>query len=145
VGTGGLTAETAFAEGPRFPAHAEMLLFNARRDGHEAILAHIFEHDRARITRLALFDIRRIDGTFGTVIEGSVPPAINRNGYLKSIYLQLQRDYVFRGRPHSYLSAACSAPAGIDLVSFPFARASMTFDDGRSLSSTMVRSCRVRR
>ena len=145
VGTGGLTARTSFPEQPSYLARAEILLFNGRDHGHPAILAHVFEHDQAVITRLIVFDIHHTGGTFGTVITGQVPPAINRNGYLKSIYLQLQRDYVFHGRPRSYLSASCFAPPGINAAAFPFARASMSFEDGRTLSSTLVRSCRVRR
>ena len=43
----------------------------------------------------------------------------------------------------SYLSAACDAPAGFPGASFPFAHASMTFADGRTLASTLTRSCRV--
>jgi hypothetical protein len=143
VGTGGLTAQTSFGEDPGFLARAEVLLFNARVDGHEAILAHIYEHDRARVTRVAVFEVHRSRGAFGTVLEAPVSAAINRHGYLKSINLRLQRSYLFRGRPRSYLSAACSAPPGIELVSFPFARVSMAFDDGRTLSSTLTRSCRV--
>jgi hypothetical protein len=145
VGTGGLTARTSFAEEPSYLARAEILLFNGRDGGHPTILAHVFEHDQAAITRLIVFEIHHNRGPFGTVITGKVPPGINRNGYLKSIYLQLQRNYVFHGHPKAYLSASCSAPAGIEVAAFPFARASMTFDDGRTLASTLVRSCRVSR
>jgi len=60
------------------------------------------------------------------------------------ISLHLHRTYLFHNRLHSYLSAACSAPAGFTLASFPFAHASMTFADGQMLSSTLTRTCRVR-
>jgi hypothetical protein len=30
------------------------------------------------------------------------------------------------------------------MVTFPFAQAAVTFEDGRTLSSTLVRTCRVR-
>jgi hypothetical protein len=50
---------------------------------------------------------------------------------------------VFRIRRYSYISATCAAPAGFGIATFPFARTSMTFADGRRLSSTLTRSCRV--
>jgi hypothetical protein len=78
------------------------------------------------------------------VITGTLPPSVNRNGYLESIFLQLGRRYVYRGRPRAYLSASCPAPSGFSAAIFPFARASISFDDGRTLSSTLIRTCRVR-
>ncbi len=144
VGAGGLTAITSLPEQPPFLMRAEILLFNGAVDGHRVILAHIFQRAPVPITRIVVFHISQSAGPFGTVIEATLPAAINRNGYLKTIYLQLQRRYVSRGQRHSYLSAGCAAPAGFTLAAFPFAHASMTFDDGRTLSSTLVRGCRVR-
>jgi hypothetical protein len=112
--------------------------------GRRAILAHIFQRDPAPITRIVVFNIRRSRGALGTVISGRLPEVVSRNGYLKTISLQLQRRYRFRGRDRSYLSASCAAPAGFTVATFPFANTSMTFDDGRTLSSTLVRSCAVR-
>jgi hypothetical protein len=144
VGAGGITAVTSLPEQPNSLLRAEMLLFNSIVGGRPAILGHIYQHSPVPNTKLVVFHIRRSPGTFGTVLEATLPESVNRNGYLKSIYLQLQRNFVFRGRQHSYLSASCAAPPGFTAASFPFARASMTFDGGRTLSSTLVRSCRVR-
>jgi len=144
VGAGGMTAVTSLPEQPDFLLRAEILLFNSVVDGRAAILGHIYQHSPVPNTKLVVFHVSRSPGTFGTVLEATLPKSVNRNGYLKSIYLQLQRNFVFRGRQHSYLSASCAAPRGFTAASFPFARASMTFDGGRTLSSTLVRSCRVR-
>jgi len=144
VGAGGIVARTALPDQPASTVRGEILLFNGVEHGRPAILAHIFQTDPTPITRIVVFDIQRKGGTFGTVITGQLPPELNRNGYLKSIFLQLERRYVFHGHPRAYLSAACSAPAGFPGATFPFARASMTFDDGRTLSSTLVRSCKVK-
>ena len=112
--------------------------------GRPAILGHLYQSFPAPITKIIVFSIRRTGGAFGTVIAGTLPQSVNRNGYLRSIFLQLQRRYVFRGSPRAYLSARCAAPAGFPGALFPFARASMSFDDGRTLSSTLVRSCKVK-
>jgi hypothetical protein len=121
-----------------------MLLFNSVVGGRQAIIAHVFQHDPAPITRVIVFRIRHARGAFGTVLEATVPPGVNRTAHIKTIYLQLERHFVYRGRPRSYLSAGCAAPRGFTDVTFPFARAAVTFEDGRTLSSTLVRSCRVR-
>ena len=74
----------------------------------------------------------------------ALPKSLNRNGYLKRIILDLRREFVYRGRTRSYLSAACAAPAGTRIGIFPFVRVSMTFADGRKLASSLIRTCRVR-
>jgi hypothetical protein len=144
VGAGGIVARTTLPDQPATTVRGQILLFNSVENGRPAILAHFFQTDPTPITRIVVFEIRRNDSPFGTVITGKVPPEINRNGYLKSIFLQLERRYTFGGRQRSYLSAACSAPAGFSSAASPFAHASMTFDDGRTLSSTLVRSCKVK-
>jgi hypothetical protein len=144
VGSGGITAITSFPEQPPYLMRAEVLLFNAVVHGRPAILAHVYQSDPVPVTRLIVFEIGRGRGAFGTVIEGRISEGVNRNGYLKTVYLQFQRRFTFHGQRRSYLSASCATPAGVPVALFPFANASMTFEDGRTLSSTMVRSCRAR-
>jgi hypothetical protein len=143
VGEGAYHAQTAFPEQAAFPARGHILAFNAIYHGHQAILAHIFGDDPVPITRIVVFRVHSVGGTYGTVITGELPDKVNHYGYVESISLRLQRRFVYRGQPHSYLSAACGAPAGFSRALFPFARASMTFADGRVLASTLTRSCKV--
>ena len=145
VGGGGYTAKTSLADQQNVVFSGEILLFNSVLEGRPAILSHVYQANPAPVTRVFTFRIRRTAGTFGTVIAARVPASLNRNGYLKSIYLQIQRRYVSAGRSKSYLSAACPAPAGFSAAVFPFAKVSMSFADGRTLASTMTRSCKVRR
>jgi hypothetical protein len=144
VGSGGIVARTTLPDQSAITVRGDLLLFNSIVHGRAAILAHIYQTRPVPITRIVVFEIHRKPGTFGTVITAEITPAIERNGYLKSIFLQLERRYVYRGRQRAYLSAACSAPAGFTIATFPFARASMTFDNGRTLASTLVRSCGVK-
>jgi hypothetical protein len=143
VGAGGIVAKTAFPDQAASILRGEILLFNGVVHGRPAILAHIFQSNPAPTTRIVVFRISRAGGDFGTVITGQIPASLNANGYLTSIFLQLERRYVVHGRPRTYLSASCPAPSGFPGATFPFARASMTFDDGRTLSSTLIRSCKV--
>lgn len=145
VGSGGIVGTTTLPNQSSTTVRGDLLFFNGVVAGRPAILAHLFQTAPVPVTRIIVFEIRRRPGTFGTVITAEITPEIERNGHLKSIFLQLERNYVFRGQKRAYLSAACAAPAGFTLGTFPFARAAMTFDDGRTLSSTLVRSCRVKR
>jgi hypothetical protein len=144
VGGGSYAAKTAFPEQAAFPSRGRILAFNSLVGGHRAILAHIYGTNPVPITRIIVFHIRQTHGTYGTLLTGELPVAVNRYGYLKRISLSLHRRFTYRGRTRSYLSAACAAPAGFPGAVFPFAHASMTFADGRTLSSTLTRSCEVR-
>jgi hypothetical protein len=145
VGTGRYVAGVAFPEQDAFPLQGRVLAFNAVIDGERAILAHVYGKKPFPNSRIFVFHIRKSSGTFGTVLIAALPAALNRNGYLKRIILNLRRVYVYHGRKRSYLSAACGAPAGTNLGVFPFVRVGMTFADGRKLASTLIRSCTVRR
>lgn len=144
VGHGSYDADVAFPEQSEFPSHGRIFAFNAVVGGKRAILAHVYGQNPVPITRIIVFHIRESEGTYGTVLTGALPPSLNRWGYLKRISLTLQRDFTYRGQRRSYLSAACDAPTGFSGATFPFARASMAFEDGRTLSSTLTRSCKVR-
>jgi hypothetical protein len=143
VGEGAYDAKTAFPEQKTFPSEGHILAFNAVYEGHSAILAHVYGHAPVPISRIIVFRIRHTGGTFGTVLIGNLPDAVNHYGYVIGLSLRLFRRFDFHGRQRSYLSAACNAPAGFPSAVFPFARASMSFADGRTLSSTLTRSCRV--
>jgi len=145
VGSGRYVAGVAFPEQDAFPLQGKVLAFNAVVDGERAIIAHVYGKKPFPNSRIFVFHIREGSGTFGTVLTAALPVALNRNGYLKRIILDLRRDFVYRGRKRSYLSAACGAPAGTHLGVFPFVRVGMTFADGRKLASTLIRSCTVRR
>jgi hypothetical protein len=144
VGEGSYVAKTAFPEQSTFPSDGHILAFNGVYHGREVILAHVYGTKPVPITRIIVFYIHRSGGTYGTVIKGSLPDAVNHYGYVVEIALRLHRNYTYRGRQRSYLSAACEAPSGFTVATFPFARASMAFADGRTLSSTLTRSCKVR-
>lgn len=144
VGRGSYYADVAFPEQSAFPSSGRILAFNARLNGKQAILAHVYSHEPVPITRIIVFRIQESGGTFGTILRGDLPATLNRWGHLNRISLNLHRNYTYLGKQRAYLSAACSAPVGFGGATFPFAQASMSFADGRTLSSTLTRSCKVR-
>lgn len=143
VGEGDYVGKTAFPEQATFPSQGHILAFNGLYRGREVILAHVYGTDPVPITRIIVFYIHHSGGTYGTTITGFLPDAVNHYGYVQGLTLRLHRTYTYRGRRRSYLSASCAAPSGFTAAAFPFARASMTFADERTLSSTLTRSCRV--
>lgn len=101
-----------------------------------------------------------IEGKVRT-LSGERPPAlrqirieINRDGRLDTRGLPLCHMRQIEASSNAQALAACGAAlvgGGSYLAKtafpgavFPFARASMTFADGRTLASTLTRSCRVR-
>jgi hypothetical protein len=145
VGDGGYTVGTTLPDQADTVSPGEILLFNSRNRGQATVLAQAFQSEPVPLERIFVFKIRhRRRGAYGYTVAADVPVGLSRHGYLKSIYLHLGRTYAYRGRRHSYLSAACPAPAGFSVAVFPFAHASMSFVDGRTLASTLTRSCRVR-
>jgi hypothetical protein len=145
VGEGRYVGAVSFPEQTAFPLRGRIVAFNARVDGQRAILAHVYGTDPFPNSRIIVFHIRESAGTFGTIVTASLPVSINQHGYLKQFSLGLKRRFVYRGRVHSYLSAACAAPSGLDSALFPFVRVSMSFADGRKLASTLIRSCSVKK
>ncbi|HXF30164.1 MAG TPA: hypothetical protein VN522_01495 [Solirubrobacterales bacterium] len=145
VGEGSFDADVLFPGQAAFPSHGHVLAFNAVVAGRPAILAHVYGRRPASTTRIIVFHIGHGSGTYGTVLTASVPESLDQWGHLTHFSLDLHRDFTYRGRRHSYLSASCPAPSGFPGATFPFARAAITFADGRTLTSTLTRSCRVRR
>jgi hypothetical protein len=146
VGEGSYAAKASFPEQATFPAQGHILAFNGLSEGQPVILAHVYGTSPAPSTGVITFYIHRPrKGGYGTVLNANLPTSLQGYGYLKRISLDLHRNFTYQGRPRSYLSAACAAPPGFPGAVFPFAHASMRFEGGVTLSSTVIRSCRVAR
>ena len=145
VGSGTYAAQASFPEKSTFPAQGHILAFNGLNEGRQVILAQVYGTDPVPSTSVMTFYIQHPHGAYGTQLIDNLPPSLNHYGYVKRIALTLHRTYAYRGRLHSYLSAACTAPVGLSVADFPFAHASMRFEGGATLASTVVRSCTVKR
>ena len=145
VGTGTYVAQASFAEKETFPAQGRILAFNGLSEGRQVILAQIYGTNPVAGTSVMNFYIHRLHGAYGTQLIDNLPASLNHYGYVKRISLTLYRTYIYHGAQHSYLSSACPAPAGFPGALFPFAHASMRFEGGVTLASTIIRSCKVGR
>lgn len=89
------------------------------------------------------FTLKRQPGLFGTVMSTKLPKEAEGWAYLTHFDMTLDRSYRRHGKVHSYVSAACAAPAGFPGAPFPFAKARFGFAGGEKLGVTVVRSCKV--
>lgn len=144
VGHGRFTAQVKL--GGEVPATGEILAFNSRRHGKSALLLHFFVEVPVRLTLVVPLTIgHKSGGEFGTVLRSRIPRLGGGLGSITEIDLSINRRYSFAGKRRSYVSAACSAPAGLPGGVFPFARARFRFESHRLISpEPLRRSCHVR-
>jgi DNA-binding beta-propeller fold protein YncE len=144
VGVGSFSAKVLFSQQSPFPAAGKMYAFNARIHGRPAILAHVYGTNPVPTSFTFPFELRPTKGTYGTVLKANLPQATGNSGYVTGLSMNLGRNYSYHGKRHSYLTASCPAPKGFGSAVFPLAHAGFKFKGGRSLGSTLVRSCGVR-
>ena len=74
-----------------------------------------------------------------------MPEALGSWGYVDRIKLTLRRKYRYHGKELSYFNAGCPAPRAPSLTAFPLAYATFSFANARQLSTTVTKSCRVKK
>ncbi len=144
IGEGSFSADVRIPEQSPFPSEGKVLAFNGKLKGKPAIFAHIYGTKPVPTSYVLPFSITSTRGTFGTLLEASLPQVTGEWGYVTGISLDLDRTFSSGGRKRSYLAAGCPAPQGFSRASFPLAKTTFSFDGGLSLSSTLNRSCKVR-
>jgi hypothetical protein len=143
VGEGQFKAKVLLVGQAPFPSVGKVYAFNSRLHGKPAILAHVFGTQPAPVSYTLPFIVSEAKGTFGTVLSASLPAVTSDSGYITGLEMNLGKTFSYKGKHHSYLSAGCPAPKGINLAPFPFARASFGFGK-KTITSTLTRSCRAR-
>ncbi len=144
IGEGSFSADVRIPEQSPFPSEGKVLAFNGKLRGKPAIFAHIYGTKPVPTSYVLSFSITKTKGTYGTLLEASLPQVTGEWGYVTGISLDLDRTYSSGGKQRSYLSAGCPAPKGFNKAAFPLAKTTFSFDGGLSLSSTLNRSCKVR-
>ena len=145
VGSGQVKVHVRLKNQAPFDVTSPMLVFNAKptKDGHRRLLAQVYGRKPPSAFVLA-FKISRQKGTFGNVIETTLPAAAQRWAYVTGFNLKLHRTYMHEGHERSFVSAGCEAPKGFPGAVYPFAQARFGFDAGRAVETTLIRSCEVR-
>ena len=133
VGSGHVTLQAHIPTQPSFEVKAKLLAFNGpRKNGHKLILAQAYArkppgglhpHLPGQSARRPLRHRDEHDPAPGRA-EMGLPHPLRHDSAPRLPY---------RGQRHSYISAACLAPAGFDTALFPFARATYDFANGQKL------------
>ncbi len=144
VGSGHFAAIVDFSN-DQFPVNGRILAFNSGSTSHPGLILHIYNANPAKTTIVLKFSITHPSkGDFGTVFTARIPEIASDLGYVTDISLRFERQYRYRGRPRSFLSARCAAPAGFGGGPFAFAKGRFDFANGQRLSTTLTRVCQVR-
>jgi hypothetical protein len=144
VGEGYFSAKVLVKGQTQFPSAGKMYAFNSRIHGRPAILGHVYGLKPVPTSFTIPFELRPTKGTYGLVISTNFPGVTSENGYVTGLSLTLNRKFSVRGEARSYLSAGCPAPQGVNRALFKFAHADFDFTGGKTISSTLTRSCKAR-
>jgi hypothetical protein len=144
IGEGSFSADVKLPEQSPFPSQGKVFAFNGRLNGHPAVLAHIYGTRPLPTSIVLPFVITGTKGTFGTLLTASLPQVTGDWGFVTGLSMTLEREFTYKGKRRSYLSAGCPALAGFRQASFPLARTNFVFEGGRAVTTTLTRRCRVR-
>lgn len=75
VGEGRFSADVKLPEQSPFPSAERLLAFNGKINGKPAILAHVYGTRPLPTSYVMIFKIRERGGTYGTILETSLPDA----------------------------------------------------------------------
>ncbi len=145
IGTGRFQAHVVLPEQSPFPSSGKVIAFNGIFHGRHVVFAHVYGTVPLPQSQVLVFELGRVSGTYRTTLTAELPQVAAEWGYVSGVSLSLKRTFSYRGKSRSYLSAGCPAPKGFPGATFAFAKASFGFEDGRTLSSVMTRSCGVER
>lgn len=144
IGSGYFSAKVLLPEQSPFPSAGKILAFNGEVLGHPVIFAHIYGTNPVPTSFVLPFVVRHSNGRYATTLVAYLPKVGANWGFIKAISLNLHRVYNVGGQPHSYLSAACSAPKGFPGATFDFAKAEFVFAGNITISPSLTRNCRVK-
>jgi hypothetical protein len=145
VGRGQFGANVEFPNAEPVLATGTMLAFFGHSNGKKALLLHLYATTPVRATFVLPLTISNTGSDlFGTVLSAKIPTLAGGLGSVTKIDLTIGRNYTYRGRHLSFISASCPAPAGFSGAGFSLARGSFYFADGKKLEATLARNCHVR-
>ena len=145
VGRGHFGADVQFPSVSPVPASGTLLAFYGKHDGRRALLLHLYGTVPVQATFVLPLTIsHRPKGQFGTVLAANIPTLAGGVGSVTDIEMRIGREYTYKGRRRSFLSASCAAPAGFPGATFSLARGSFHFVDGKKIDATLSGNCRVR-
>jgi len=144
VGHGEITTEVPLNPAEPVLARARVLAFNGRSSGRPAVWVHGYSASPA-VSFVLPFHLSRLrSGAYGLSLRAPVRRALGRWPRLRSFEITLGRRYRLGRESRSYLSARCPLPPRLTVGILPLARATYHFAPRPTLTTTILRGCRVR-
>ena len=139
VGTGYGHAVVKFPEQGPIPANSPITIFNGPRIGGDpSVLAHAYTTVPAPVTFVVPVRIETIhNGRYGYRVHARIPKLAGGYGVPISGSLKIGRQWTYKGKRHSYISARC-ADGRLQAVG------SFSFKDGTFMKGSFLRPCQVR-
>jgi hypothetical protein len=144
VGRGEIGAEVPLDPEKPLLARAGVLAFNARANGRPAVWVHAYSASPPVSFVLPFYVSKHGEGAYGTLLSSPVSQALGRWPRLRSFSVTLKRRYRAGGERRSYLNARCPLPPRLTALAVPLARATYYFAQRPTLTTTILRGCRVR-
>jgi hypothetical protein len=143
VGEGHFSADVRIPEQSPFPSEGKLLAFNGTLGGSPAIFAHIYGTKPTPTSYVLPFLVKSSGGTYGTILEASLPQVTGEWGFITAISMNLNRTFSSNGKTQGYLSAGCPAPKGLNKAFFPLLRTRFAFADGLNIDSVLHATCKA--
>jgi hypothetical protein len=137
VGHGKTRVQVSFPEQAPFYSTGPLVLFNGGvRGGTTTMFIHAYVNVPAPTAIVTVVKIKRIHkGRLGTRATARIPKIAGGYGSVTRFAMAIKRNFRFRGRSRSYLSARCANGRF-------FAHADVAFAGGLRFGGTVVRPCR---
>jgi hypothetical protein len=145
IGHGELTAEVALNPDRPLLARAALLAFNGISRGRPTVWAHAYSASPPISFVLPFYVQRPRASAYGILLRSPVRHALGPWPRLRDFQITLGRRYRAHGELRSYLSASCPLPPRFSIGLFPFAQATYYFTPRPTLTTTILRGCRVKR
>lgn len=136
IGSGEGEVEVAFPEQQPFAATGPIVLFNGGvHGGTTLVLIHTYVAVPAPTAVIATAKLTKIHrGRYGTNAVARIPPIAGGAGSVTKFKLTIKRNFTYKGKQQSYLTASC--PTG-----HYYTEGEVGFADGTTLGITHVLPC----
>jgi hypothetical protein len=143
VGRGHLFAKVFVPNQHPFSVRAHLTAFNGlTQSGDHLVLVHAYASNPP-VSFVIPFSVHIHPKTSRTVLVALIRRSAGPWPHVATFHMTVARNFRYRGRTHSYLSASCPAPADFT-GGFSVARAIYTFAGGDQQTVESVRSCHAR-
>src|SRR5436305_2482580 len=145
VGQGSFSALVGLEGQESYVSKGKMLVFKGTRAGKAVLYGQIYTNYPFAASFVIVFKLSKEQkGTYATTLSATLPANLRAWGNLTEVKMRLARNYSYKGKRQSFLSAACPAPKGFGAAPFPLARTSFSFNGAPAVSQILSETCRVR-